>query len=523
MRTSIRIGGVAAAAVMAAWSQTILKIEADPGKGFSWPYYLSIPRQLKQPPVLLVVPNNTGGGSDDQNVHDAAARASITSMAFTYDSIFGVPILEPTFPRPASHPEVYTQALNREALLTKLPGLVRIDLQLAAMIRDAMSVLRGRGVEVDSRVWMQGFSASGSFVSRFAALHPDLVRAASIGSPGYGPILPVARWNDVTLPYPIGVADLADVAGAAFDAAAFRQVALQIYVGDADDNIVPWFVNTDAEVVLINKLGFRGPELYRRWPQYEAAYASFGDNALFTIYPLQVHNYSTGYFYDFFEQNRAGASPVVPPKPRHHAFGFPYVPGASDGASIEAVLLNTSDAMIHGQLDGYRAEGGRAVASVEIELAPHSRTTVPVTGAFPADTATLIFQSDSGFASGFARVLRGSNNATGPSIPSVAPAKRAVLLLTSGQASAAAIGLLNVELEPATVKLMAYDDTGRQLGITMLRIPPRARWMAAPESIFAGATQFRFDSNKLLTGFARTTPAGGTGFDVLPARPEYVY
>ena len=42
----------------------------------------------------------------------------------------GFPYLIPIFPRPASYPSVYTHALNRDTLLTKLSGLERIDRQL---------------------------------------------------------------------------------------------------------------------------------------------------------------------------------------------------------------------------------------------------------------------------------------------------------------------------------------------------------------------------------------------------------
>lgn len=51
----------------------LLKIPADPGKGFHWPYYLSIPPVLVRPAVLLVEPNNSGATSDDQSFHDPGA------------------------------------------------------------------------------------------------------------------------------------------------------------------------------------------------------------------------------------------------------------------------------------------------------------------------------------------------------------------------------------------------------------------------------------------------------------------
>ena len=81
----------------------IIKIEENPAKGFEWPYYLSIPDTLTPNTILLVEPNNTGTSSDDLYLHDAAALSLVkwwTDFAIELD----VPLLVPTFPRPATHP-----------------------------------------------------------------------------------------------------------------------------------------------------------------------------------------------------------------------------------------------------------------------------------------------------------------------------------------------------------------------------------------------------------------------------------
>ena len=46
------------------------------------------------------------------------------------------------------------------------------------------------------------------FANRFIALHPEKVRAATIGAPGGWPISPVTEYKGVELYYPIGIADL---------------------------------------------------------------------------------------------------------------------------------------------------------------------------------------------------------------------------------------------------------------------------------------------------------------------------
>ncbi len=87
--------------------------------------------RVKQPASLVVEANNTGTQSDDQTAHDNAASKTINARRFLAEDL-AVPYLVPTFPRPATNCTVYTHSLDRDSLLTNLPGLVRIDLQLIA-------------------------------------------------------------------------------------------------------------------------------------------------------------------------------------------------------------------------------------------------------------------------------------------------------------------------------------------------------------------------------------------------------
>lgn len=76
-------------------------------------------------------------------------------------------MLVPVFPRPTSNWQIYTHALDRDSLITTVSGLERIDLQLLAMIDDARQRLKERDVLIGNEVFLNGFSASGSFVNRF--------------------------------------------------------------------------------------------------------------------------------------------------------------------------------------------------------------------------------------------------------------------------------------------------------------------------------------------------------------------
>lgn len=54
----------------------LIKIEANPEKGFNFAYYLYLPPEIEKEnhPILLVEPNNTGSPTDDMVVHDRAAK-----------------------------------------------------------------------------------------------------------------------------------------------------------------------------------------------------------------------------------------------------------------------------------------------------------------------------------------------------------------------------------------------------------------------------------------------------------------
>jgi pimeloyl-ACP methyl ester carboxylesterase len=295
------------------------KIEANPLKGFHWPYYLSIPDTLGEQTVLLIEPNNSGTWSDDPAFHDGRAYDLVlwrSSFALDLD----VPLLVPTFPRPIipQAPEpggIYTHALDRYSLNLHPPylpaNLERIDLQLIAMIEDARERLSGMGHVMDEKVFLMGFSASGAFVTRFTALHPERVRAVAPGSPGGWPIAPMGQWNGITLRYPVGVADVELLTGSPFDLNTFVKVPQFIYVGsiDTNDALDTRDMPQEARGQICAWLNCNpNPYIAERWPIAEELYDAVGANAQFMVYPGVAHNYSAQIWSDltnFFLQHKS--------------------------------------------------------------------------------------------------------------------------------------------------------------------------------------------------------------------------
>ena len=291
-----------------------IRVDANPAKGFYWPYFLLVPPQVEPPATLLLEPSNTGTWSDDPWVHESSALG-IVRWRSSFAINLGCPLLVPVFPRPMTPPApepggIYIHALDRYSLSSQWSGLARIDLQLVAMIDDALDRLTAQGYAMDRRVFMMGFSASGAFTSRFALLHPGRIKAAAPGSPGGWPLAPVASWEGRTLKYPVGIHDLDALTGRPVDLETFRQVALYIYVGgiDTNDALDTRGMTSDEKTAICQWLNCApNPLLAERWPAAEAIYDSVGANAQFVVYPGVAHTITPSMFDDiqaFFRPHR---------------------------------------------------------------------------------------------------------------------------------------------------------------------------------------------------------------------------
>lgn len=267
------------------------------GRGFSYPYYYYVPSELrsagsaKQKQTILVLPNNTGKLDDALDVHEADVKRRM-AQASAISSALKVIVLMPVFPRPKTDWQIYTHALDRDAMVTGKKEYARFDLQLIAMIDDARGRLREEGIDSDKRVLINGFSASGMFTNRFTFLHPDRVKAAAIGSPGGWPIAPVAAYKEKRLRYPIGIADVKTVAGRTIDLDQLRKVPLFIFLGDKDENDSVVFGDSYEEVDKDLILSTFGQKPVDRWAIIESLYKEAGLNAEFRLYSDVAHTVS---------------------------------------------------------------------------------------------------------------------------------------------------------------------------------------------------------------------------------------
>jgi hypothetical protein len=140
------------------------------------------------------------------------------------------------------------------------------------------------------------------FANRFTILHPERIKAATIGSPGGWPIAPVINYNGEQLLYPAGIADLETLTGIPFDPAVYNAVPQLIYMGSLDDNDSLDFADgwDPTEAQLIDE--FFGTDPLSRWEAAKAIYLSAGTNAQFLLIDGIGHDrkalqtYSTEFF-----------------------------------------------------------------------------------------------------------------------------------------------------------------------------------------------------------------------------------
>src|SRR4029453_16609936 len=93
------------------------------------------------------------------------------------------------------------------------------------------------GLTVRDHALLYGFSRGSQTANRFALSFPEHVAAVALVSAGtYTLPFPSLKLSDadVAMPYPYGVANVGDLFGTGFNAAAFRSVPFWVAVGGRD-------------------------------------------------------------------------------------------------------------------------------------------------------------------------------------------------------------------------------------------------------------------------------------------------
>lgn len=305
-------------------SGKLMKIRANPDKGFNYAYFLFIPDSTDKSKTmhLLVEGNNTGYNLTkftEELTQDQITGAGGYQLA----NGLGTPFLYPAFPRPSDGPYngIYTHDLSRQTM--QIPAdddLGRIDLQLVEMIKDAQKRVASEGVKVESRVLIYGYSASSHFGNRFALLHPQMVRAVATGGINSLPVIPAPEWKKTKLRYPLGINDLKELTDIDFVMAEYKKIPQFVFMGQEDTNDTAaagdCFEPQDTQIIysLLGK-NMTGD----RWDTVKAIFSELGIPAQFVLYQRVGHWGMHGYIFDdvvdFFRKNTSNNNALVEIKP----------------------------------------------------------------------------------------------------------------------------------------------------------------------------------------------------------------
>ncbi|OUJ18351.1 Secreted protein with PKD repeat domain [Methanonatronarchaeum thermophilum] len=274
-------------------------VEADSEYGFNYPYFIYIPDEIRSgEPPILVEPNNTGTSTDDFEEHIEGAELQLREGTGTrqISDELDIPLIVPVFPRPRSEPvdwEHYTHALDVETLEISSGKLERIDLQLLSMVEHSKeNLLSDRPVSFSDKIILNGFSASGNFVDRFAVLHPESVLSVTAGGLNGMALLPKAEMDGHELPYHVGISDIESLIGKSFDPDELDRVNQYLYMGSEDDNDTIGYGDAWTEDGLEETaLEVYGEDIIgERFPKCQEAYEEVGIEAQFKIYEGVGHS-----------------------------------------------------------------------------------------------------------------------------------------------------------------------------------------------------------------------------------------
>ena len=291
--------------------ENVIKVKKDTAKGFHWPYFLYIPDNIKYDPTpVIVIANNTPQPDDNYSVHYNQARSKIIQYKH-FSEETGIPLLLCALPRfknemPGAEALqqdawlISVQSLTRNAMLTNVETLKRIDLQVIAMIEDAGEKLRNKGIKNTGKAIMFGFSSSGSFANRFTILHPELVEMEIAGAPGGWYTLPLASYKGTSLRYQVGIADIEEIAGRSFNKESFSKIPKFFFVGSEDkDDAVPYLDSyTYEDRITIMELF--GKDHLKRYKTIEKIFKENKINHRFKFYKDTGHEISDKAWRDIF-------------------------------------------------------------------------------------------------------------------------------------------------------------------------------------------------------------------------------
>lgn len=270
----------------------------------------------------------------------------------------------------------------------------RVDLQLLAMIEDAKSRLSGGEYTVADQIHFSGGSSAGVFIDLFAALHPEHIRVFSSGANGLT-FLPLAELTDdiptygdreqMTVPWPIGVADFEELAGKKFNKEAWMEIDQFRWISENDqdsenpDGYVHKLHRGSDELDQLVEEIFGSLQVDHRFATSQRIYEHLGVPAKFTVFEGTGHVPESKHFRKIIQHQ---ARKVVEDFEVIHLVPQKSASEIRVGESVTVTVTAENPTPLASATTVRLAVDGTEVDSTEIEVDPNSAETVELEATF---------------------------------------------------------------------------------------------------------------------------------------------
>ena len=227
---------------------------------FSYCLYVPLQYDVKASqkyPLLVVV---HGSHRNAEAYRDALADWAEEHQTVVLSPLFPSGIIEP------GESNNYKQLLYHD---------IRYDLVLMAMVEETAAIYR----IMSDRFMLYGYSGGGQFAHRFLYVHPDRLRAVSIGAPGSVTLI------DDTYDWWPGTANVEDLFGRPLNLETVRTVSVQMVVGGDDTGSMAGF---DSKRVMPGS-DLAGNTRVERLEALRASFEAHGIGVEHTIVPGVGH------------------------------------------------------------------------------------------------------------------------------------------------------------------------------------------------------------------------------------------
>ena len=212
-------------------------VPADESIIYDWYYYVPQSLNINETHDILLIIN--GGDWDYQENTEVAELIVGGWVQFAEEN--GIILICASIPRGYTDLSTgyshYTSAIPISSFYSDIEALhYRPDEKVNQMIDKLSEDLLAEGFSIDSEILIWGFSHQAMFANRYILLHPDRVKAASIGSPGGYFTMPEEYYGTTALSWAIGIQNFTELTGKTFNKTAYKKVPQFVYIGNTDDN-----------------------------------------------------------------------------------------------------------------------------------------------------------------------------------------------------------------------------------------------------------------------------------------------